>query len=92
VIDLTAVVEQYLEPAEPGVLVELDRDDAAALAAEVRAARTVVAVARGCPALMGPGVFDGDLIKAAKAHLVLALVAYDQATSAPPTSPGGGQW
>ena len=64
-IDLAAAIEQYLEPAEPGVLVELDRDDAAALAAEVRAARTVVAAARGCPALMGPGVFDADLVDAA---------------------------
>jgi hypothetical protein len=92
VIDLAAVIEQFLEPPEPGVLVELDRDDAAALAAEVRAARAVVAAARGCPELMGPGVFDGDLIEATKARLVLALVAYDQATSAPPTSPGGGEW
>ena len=45
-IDLTTVIEQFLEPATPGVLVELDRDHAAALAAELRAAREVVKAAR----------------------------------------------
>lgn len=76
-IDLGAVLETYLEPATPGVLIEIDRDDAAALAAELRAARKVVAAACGCPDLLGPGVFDAELIDATKAHLILMLAAYD---------------
>jgi hypothetical protein len=83
VIDLTAVIEQFLEPAEPGVLVELDRDDAAALAAEVRAARAVVAAAR----LVGdPDLDEVDVAE----QLADAIDAYDQATSnVPPTTTGG---
>jgi len=85
VIDLAAAIEQYLEPAEPGVLVELDRDDAVALAAEVRAARAVVAAARFV------GREDLDETDVAE-RLADAVDAYDQATSAPPTSPGGVCW
>ena len=84
-IDLAAAIEQYLEPAEPGVLVELDRDDAVALAAEVRAARAVVAAARFV------GREDLDETDVAE-RLADAIDAYDHATSAPPTSPGGGEW
>ncbi len=83
-IDLAAAIEQYLEPAEPGVLVELDRDDAVALAAEVRAGRAVVAAARFV------GREDLDETDVAE-RLADAIDAYDQATSAPPTS-GGGSW
>ncbi len=83
-LGLAAVIEQFLEPAEPGVLVELDRDDAAALAAEVRAGRAVVAAARFV------GREDLDETDVAE-RLADAIDAYDQATSAPPTS-GGGSW
>ena len=84
-IDLAAVIEQYLEPPEPGVLVELDRDDAAALAAEVRAARAVVDAARFV------GREDLDEADVAE-RLADAVDAYDHATSVPPTATGGGQW
>jgi hypothetical protein len=84
VIDLTAVIEQFLDPPEPGVLVELDRDDAAALAAEVRAARAVVDAAR----LVGqPHLDETDVAE----HLAAKVAAYDQATATPPRSPGGAE-
>ena len=75
-IDLTAVIEQFLDPPEPGALVELDLHDAAALAAEVRAAHAVVDAAR-----------QTDVAE----HLAAKVAAYDQAASAPLTS-GGGHW
>jgi hypothetical protein len=71
-IDLAATLEAYLEPPTPGVLIEVDRDDA-----ELRAARKVVAAARGCPDLLGPGNFDAELVDAIRAHLILMLAAYD---------------
>jgi hypothetical protein len=77
-IDLAATLEAYLEPPTPGVLMELDRDDAAAIPAELRAARKVVAAARGCPDLLGPGHFDAELVDATRAHLTLMLATYDQ--------------
>lgn len=43
--DPLAALEAYLEPPEPGVTVEVDRDDAAALVVEVQAARRVIAQA-----------------------------------------------
>jgi hypothetical protein len=78
-IDLAATLEAYLEPPTPGVVIELDRDAAAALAAELRAARKVVAAARGCPDLLGPGHLDAELVDATRAHLVRMLATYDQA-------------
>jgi hypothetical protein len=85
VIDLTAVIEQFLDPPEPGALVELDLHDAAALAAEVRvrAARAVVDAARFV------GREDLDDTDVAE-RLADALDAYDHATSAPPSSGGAG--
>ena len=84
-IDLAAVIEQYLEPPEPGVLIELDRDDDAALATELRAAREVVKAAR----FVGrEDLDDTDVTE----RLADALDAYDLITSAPPTSPGGACW
>jgi hypothetical protein len=78
-IDLAATLEAFLEPPTPGVVIELDRDDAAALAAEFRAARKVVAAARGCPDLLGPGHVDAELVDATRVHLIRMLAAYDQA-------------
>jgi hypothetical protein len=73
VIDLTAVIEQYLDPPEPGAYLEVDLDDAAALAAEVRTARQVVAAAR----LVGdPDLDETDVAE----RLADAIDAYDQAT------------
>jgi hypothetical protein len=76
-IDLAATLEAFLEPPTPGVLIELDRDDAATLAAELRAARKVVA-ARGCPDLLGPGHVDAEPVDATRAHLIGMLATYDQ--------------
>jgi hypothetical protein len=92
VIDLAAAIEQYLEPAEPGVLVELDRDDdAVALAAEVRAA-VLAAEVRAARAVAARFVGRGDLDETDVAErLADAIDAYDHATSVPPTS-GGGHW
>ena len=72
-IDLATVIEQFLDPPEPGVLIELDHDDAAALAAELRAARAVVAKARFV------GREDLDETDVAE-RLADAIDAYDQAT------------
>ncbi len=83
-IDLTAMIEQHLDPPEPGARVEVALEDAAALAAEVRAARAVVDAAR----LVGqPHLDETDVAE----HLAAKVAAYDQATSAPPTSTGGGR-
>jgi hypothetical protein len=44
--DPLAALAAFLDPPEPGVLIEVDRDQAAAIVAEVHAARAVVAEAR----------------------------------------------
>jgi hypothetical protein len=85
VIDLAAVIEQYLEPPELGVLIELDRGDAAALAAEVRAAREVVKAARFV------GREDLDEVDVAE-RLADNLDAYDHATTSVPPTSGGAGW
>jgi len=84
VIDLAAVIERFLDPPAPGVLVELDRDDAAALAAEVRAARVVVAAARFV------GREDLDATDVAE-RLADAVDADNKATSVPPANTGGAE-
>jgi hypothetical protein len=69
---LTALAA-YLNPPEPAAYVEVDLGPAAAIVAEVRAARVVVAVAR----LVGhPDLDDTDVAE----RLADALDAYDHAT------------
>jgi hypothetical protein len=82
-IDLTAVIEQDLDPPEPGARSELDLEDAAALAAEVRAARA--AVVDAAP-LAGQPHLDGT---DAAEHLAARVAAYDRATGPdlPPAVP-----
>jgi hypothetical protein len=82
VIDLTAVIEPYLDPPEPGACVEVALEDAAALAAEVRAARAVVDAAR----LVGQPHLDATDVAE---HFAAKVAAYDRATSAPQTRTGG---
>jgi hypothetical protein len=68
-IDLAAVIEQYLDPPEPGACIEVALEAAAALAAEVRAARALVDAAR----LVG-------LLHLDETDVAEHLAAYDQAT------------
>jgi hypothetical protein len=86
VIDLTTVIEQFLEPATPGVLLELDRAvvAAAALAIEVRAGRAVAAA-------RFVGREDLDETDVAD-RLADAVDAYDHATGVPRTATGGADW
>jgi hypothetical protein len=72
-IDLAAVIEQYLDPPDPHAEVVVSWEDAAALAAEVRAARAVVDAAR----LVGqPHLDETDVAE----HLAAKVAAYDRAT------------
>jgi hypothetical protein len=76
VIDLTAVIEQYLDPPDPNASIEVPWQDAAELAAEVRAARAVVDAAR----LVGqPHLDETDVAE----HLAARVASYDRVTSAP---------
>jgi hypothetical protein len=71
--DPLAVLAAFLDPPEPGVLVEVDRDQAAAIVGEVHAARAVVQAAR----LVGHQGLDETAVAE---RLADALDAYDHAT------------
>ena len=82
--DPLAALADHLDPPDPTARIEVFWDDAAAIVAELRAARAVVADARFV------GREDLDETDVAE-RLADAIDAYDHATSAPPTS-GGGSW
>jgi hypothetical protein len=71
--DPLVALEGFLDPPEPGVLVEVDRDQAAAIVAEVHAARAVVQAAR----LVGHQDLDETDVAE---RLGDAVAAYDHAT------------
>jgi hypothetical protein len=71
--DPLAALAAFLDPPEPGVLVEVDRDQAAAIVSEVLAARAVVQAAR----LVGHQDLDETDVAE---RLADAVVAYDHAT------------
>jgi hypothetical protein len=71
--DPLAALADYLDPPEPGAHVEVDLAVAAAIVAELLAARVVVAAAR---AVGQPDLDEADVAE----RLADALDAYDHAT------------
>jgi hypothetical protein len=78
--DPLAALADYLDPPEPGASLEVDLAAAAAIVAEVRAARVVVAAARQ---VGHPDLDDTDVAE----RLADALDAYDHATNQGRRSP-----